>query len=1404
MSQQEDPLDARIRQACAEFEQQLITAQSPKIEDFLTTWSGSERSSLFRELLRIEADLLQKSNHHVDKSAYLRRFPDLVDVVDDLSELDAEPLTVSVHESHKDTVLWSPANKALSGAADGADNIRFRILRPHAKGGLGQVSLALDEELCREVALKEIQPQLADDAHCQSRFLLEAEITGRLEHPGIVPVYGLGRFNDGRPFYAMRFIKGDSLQQAIGKFHSVSQDNQSPTFRSVEFRKLLGRFVDVCQTIEYAHSRGVLHRDLKPANIMLGNYGETLVVDWGLAKVDAEGTDALDTSETRLKPNLAGSIETAMGSVFGTPGYMSPEQAEGKLDELAEVSDVFSLGATLYYMLTSQSPRDVLEPPRAIHSDIPKPLVSICLKAMAQSPADRYGSAAEVGEEIERWLADEPVQAHRDPLQVRLRRWIRRHQKLATGTAATFLVGALSLVVGVSLVTAKNQELTLANQRSRERFDLALKAIEKYHTGVSEDVLLKRPDLANLRKKLLRSALEFYRELEPTLTGSADSASRYNLARAYNSIAMITSSVEDPQQGMIAQQRSVEVFERLASDHPQDLNYSQGLVTSYGNLARAQHLTGSSKAAQETLELALNMQKIIAVEHATNSKVQDVLAQIYINLGNLQAELGETRLALKSLEFGLGIQRKLISANPKDARYNRMAAAAFSSIGTLQEREGDYKAAVQTFEQALVVQGKLVDTYPRVGEYRSALADMHMELGVVLTKMGQHSTALKSFDVALRVYEELADVYPTVTEFQSGIARVCGEIGRTQLIMRDVPAARTSYARVLGILEKLAFKNPAVPHHRRDLATSHFALSFLHRQTGAKQKAIESIRKVVDLRQKLLLDEPAVIVYQSDTARAVSLLGSMLLEEAKTRKEGMELINQAMKVQAKLVLENPANRGYQSDLATTQHFLAEGQLRMRDLSSALASFQQARKAFERLVEADPVNPGYQNQLAEAFTELGLVKKRTGDPVGAEKCLGEALEIRQKLGKAFPTILDYQDGLAESFSNLGQVQSKSQGLKSHQRAVEIRRNITKRDQTVTSYQVGLAASLLNLGKSQAELGNGREALQYFQSSRKITQELVTRHPNVAQYQVRLASSHFNLALLAQSSKPEAAVKLYQESLRLLQKLVAKGSTSTKQDVLLAKSYNNLALLRMNTSKATEYLRRALELRKKLSAENPRNPEHPIELGGICCNLGIALQKSDTAKSLDWYAQAINTLQSVTVNGRHPHSAVRRNFLVKSHLGRALLLESLKRHSQAITHWAAAAELAPQGPFRQRLRVSLCYSRAFAGDFREAVAELKEITDERIPVPLLYTVASAYSLAAGAVLRDATIPPAKRKELSEEYASRAVAVLNKARKLGYFSKSTTIQIMKKDSDIDPLRSRQDYKKLLRQLESVKKSD
>lgn len=302
---------------------------------------------------------------------------------------------------------------------------KYRLRGELASGGMGTVYLAEDPELTREVAIKVLNvPEMNDDT--RRRMLREAQIIARLEHPGIVPVHDVGTLPDGRVYYVMKFVRGKRLDEYILEVSS-SKDK-------------LRRFQSVCDAVAFAHSHGVVHRDLKPQNIMIGSFGEVLVLDWGVAKiVQTSRPDFSEANTLPLSPDknkqLVSDGDTTHGTVIGTPNYMSPEQARGDNRLVDERSDVYSLGAILYFLLTERPPRsgtaeEPIPRPREINPKVSKVEEAVCLKAMSMERASRYSSAAELASDVDGLLDAEPVSAYRESLLEKTVRWIKKNRFL--------------------------------------------------------------------------------------------------------------------------------------------------------------------------------------------------------------------------------------------------------------------------------------------------------------------------------------------------------------------------------------------------------------------------------------------------------------------------------------------------------------------------------------------------------------------------------------------------------------------------------------------------------------------------------------------------------------------------------------------------------------------------------------------------------------------------------------------------------------------------------------------------------------------------------------------------------------------------------------------------------------
>ena len=871
--------------------------------------------------------------HAGDPARSLQALSSVGSVADDLGRLSDPDLRASLgHLPIPRAAL--PSTDDLATRAPGSLgeptswNGRFRVVRPHASGGLGIVSVALDDELDREVAFKEIKDKFADDDDRRTRFVLEAEITGKLEHPGIIPIYGLGHDPSGRPFYAMRFIRGDSLADAINRFHDPNGPHADPAKKSSQLRELLGRFLDVCDALAYAHSRGVLHRDLKPGNVMLGPFGETLVVDWGLALPLDRVPDGLETTQGPVKPTKAdsSSLPREHGQAVGTPAYMPPEQAEGSIDQLGPRSDVYGLGAILYDLLTGKHPvegasleevlrrvgRGEIKPPRQVRPEIPADLEAICLKALALKPEGRYATPRALAADIKAWLADDPVSARPEPLAERARRWAKRNRTAVTAAAASLLVGLVGLGAVATVQTRargdlarKNAALDMQRGRAEAREAQAIAAVKQFGDVIANEPELKKtPALEGLRKRLLNEPLAFFRALREQLQSDRDTRpeSLQRLAQAGFDLGSLTNEIGDKQDALIAYREALAIQRKLADANPSVTRYQSDLAGSHNSI------------------------------------------------GILLSETGQPAEALKAHELALAIRRKLADANPSVTRYQNDLAGSHNNIGNLLSETGQPAEALKAYESALAIRRKLADANPSVTEFQNDLASSHNNIGILLSETGQPAGALKAHESALAIRRKLADANPSVTKFQSDLAGSHNNIGNLLNVIGQPAEALKAYESALAIQQKLADANPSVTEFQSDLASSHYNIGNLLSETGQPAEALKAYESALAIRRKLVREHPEFFDFASALGNtlnhiAIGDLKANRFEEARIR------LRQAVDWQRKALASNPKNPIYRQFLANHLQNMIRAARGLGD-SEGVA---EAERALAELRESDPAN-----------------------------------------------------------------------------------------------------------------------------------------------------------------------------------------------------------------------------------------------------------------------------------------------------------------------------------------------------------------------------------------------------------------------------------------------------------------
>ena len=995
---------------------------------------------------------------------------------------------------------------------------RYTLSRLHASGGIGRVWLARDASIGRDVALKELRPEQSPNPTALARFLKEAQVTGQLEHPGIVPIYEVGRQPDNQaPFYTMRFVRGRTLAEAAASFHKRKARGEAGP---LEQRELLTAFVGVCNAVAYAHSRGVLHRDLKPQNVVLGGYGEVIVLDWGLARLMDQPDEEAEVP-VALPKNQEGDA-TVQGQVLGTPAYMAPEQAEGRLDRLGVATDVYGLGAILYEILSGRAPfsgsdttavlRRVIHEnpprPRAIVGDAPPALEAVSIRALAKNPLDRYPSAKELAGDIERWLADEPVSSYREPLLTRAARWVRRHRALV-GAAVTALIVAVAGLLAVAVVqadgsrrlTTKNLELeqanaqiTLARDRAEGRVDLALGAVASFWSAVDGNLDVKnRPENEALRKTLLQAPLAFYQKLRDDLKASVAAVpeDRAKLADAYLRLAMLNRDVGSQADALKAYDEAVDLLEPLC----QDVSLPQRHVL-WMQLARALNDRGELQIASSSLSPKA-LESFGRAREILQARIQegDVAARLELartlgDVANAEAKTGQVDSALTTLRKSLSVLEEANGVDP-------------DHVGAALQR-----------------------------------ADAQLQISAVLHKQRSRiPEALAAAESALRIVEPLARRRPGDADCQLKLAEVLDALASLHESRSEVDKALSDYNKRLAVVEALVAANPTVTNYRYHRVLALCSVGGSEGDLGRNDTALATLGKARDLAAALVRDNPANVKYQRALGRAWNLMAGPQYALGK-------IPDAVASIEAYAAVLADVNRSDPGDLLTLRRIAAAHyncgllNLALGRIDKSLAAYDQSRQLLERLVREHPDNPEFAFDAASTMGNIGVVRRNQHHYREAAETFRQAIEILKKLSAAHPENAQYQIYLVRAQLNLGDVLSDlgrtSEAIAVLRSAQDATERIASEHSGVVQYQEDRADGLSYLTTTLRKAGQADQALAACKKGIEICEDLLKSNPGNGGNRSRMAEFFREHGALVQAGgRPGEAVKSYQRAVALIE-------------------------------------------------------------------------------------------------------------------------------------------------------------------------------------------------------------------------------------------------------------------------------
>jgi len=769
-----------------------------------------------------------------------------------------------------DTTL--PAAAATSGGAGAAlasvrDAGRYERGREIARGGMGRIVAVRDRELGRTMAVKEL---LHATPELEQRFAREVELTSRLQHPSIIALYEAGRWPSGELFYAMKHVDGRPLDSLISAQASLS-----------DRLALLPRVIAVADALAYAHGAGVIHRDLKPGNVLVGAHGETVVIDWGLAKVlEPHASDDPRTAGAapcRSEPTL-----TQEGETVGTPAYMPPEQARG--ENVDARADVYALGAMLYHLLAGQYPYADLRPRTAaelVHTvataaptpiariapDAPADLIAIVETAMARDARARYPTARELAIDLRRFEAGQLVGAHRYSVGQLARRWLRRHRTAVAVGAAAVIVLAVVGVVGLRRILRE------------ERLAATERAVAVEHRRAAEELLgfmlfdlrdrLKAIGRVDLLRVVAARAGAYY-DARPAADDLVEQRKR---AVAVSNLADVMLAEGDPSSALAQFRAALVIGQRLRGRDPADLDVLHDVAVVHSRIGDALRTRGDLDEAASEYRVAAALSAELAAHDPSNPDAQRDVAMSQERYGNLLLRMGRAAEGTTALDLALAIRERTAAAAPDRADDQRDLALSRMALADRRAGADDLAGALAGYRGALALIDGLVRRDPTNVIWQRDLEVVHVKLGTAQLAHGAASAALAEYRLARAIAERVATADPDNARARRDLAVGNVYVGDARWELQDLAGAVEAYAAGVAIAEQLAAGEPSNVEWQQDVLDFEEKLGGARLERGEARRAREDFARAVVVAAGLVVRHPTNPGSRRDLAAMVEAVG---------------------------------------------------------------------------------------------------------------------------------------------------------------------------------------------------------------------------------------------------------------------------------------------------------------------------------------------------------------------------------------------------------------------------------------------------------------------------------------------------------------------------------------------------